>query len=807
MSPDHARQANARPVPEVKAAQQDQNGASFTPRSSDVPAASRQIRGEGIQPVARPISEAEKRDPRAFQINQIKTRFFAKVDNESENDSHTAIHFKMQPSDPDFPFELEYLECSLGVPSSFPSESPSLRITNTQMERGYQLNVERGFDSVWHQLNRPTLLNAMKLLDKRLEEFLMAQKASTIKLSSNARKSPIIAPKDQGYALGDASGHSSAPDDRPNSIEKPHPAPSTERISQAREKRDLETQVLENRLGRSPDFSKEADGTVYQLSIEPRKRSELPASIQAVRMIHLFVPMQYDIDACSVELIGVDGEACENVERAFSKRATEHINATLMAHVNYIVQNMHIMAHQKDEPIVAESSLPPQFSVPDDTADAFSEPALQEGLEDSHIKVIRRPLEWTSAGFEVSDGDQGDFDSSDESFASDDDEDSSDDPTQGVSMISLQDTSARETGISLSFPTLSLHNIELFELLVLHLTIKCERCKEMADVRNLKPVNLTASNSASDGKTATSIAQTHCPSTVSTSNMVSTSCRKCSLAFTVAYRADLMHSSSTRAGYLDTSGCVPVSMLPSTFRPTCSACSVPYPLTSSSASSSSSGTAGVTSMPGDAQTIHCRSCHTPLYFSLGSDTKFQRAGPTAEYASTGGLTLKRGPKEKLGIIAGTELPRRGLCKHYRRSCRWFRFSCCGKVFACDKCHDEGVGFKKAAASTSATSAPVTGNAAGVDDTTSQPHPNEHANRMLCGFCSREQNYRPYDCRFCGGLLTSNQKPGSGKMGGYWEGGKGTRDRTKMRRNDPRKWGKKKGGIPALTPKKPGKKIL
>ena len=104
------------------------------------------------------------------------------------------------------------------------------------------------------------------------------------------------------------------------------------------------------------------------------------------------------------------------------------------------------------------------------------------------------------------------------------------------------------------------------------------------------------------------------------------------------------------------------------------------------------------------------------------------------------------PKESLGIIAGQELPRRGRCEHYSKSYRWFRFSCCSKVFACDKCHDEA-----------------------------SDHPNEHANRMICGYCSREQNYRPEDCSICHSSLI--KKAGSG----FWEGGKGTRDKTKMSR--------------------------
>lgn len=53
---------------------------------------------------------------------------------------------------------------------------------------------------------------------------------------------------------------------------------------------------------------------------------------------------------------------------------------------------------------------------------------------------------------------------------------------------------------------------------------------------------------------------------------------------------------------------------------------------------------------------------------------------------------------------------------------------------------------------------------------------ERANRMICGFCCREQTYsssRP--CVGCGGDLVG------GRVGAYWEGGKGCRNKVKMSR--------------------------
>ena len=53
--------------------------------------------------------------------------------------------------------------------------------------------------------------------------------------------------------------------------------------------------------------------------------------------------------------------------------------------------------------------------------------------------------------------------------------------------------------------------------------------------------------------------------------------------------------------------------------------------------------------------------------------------------------------------------------------------------------------------------------------------------------SREQNYRPEDCGLCHAGLV-------GKKGhGFWEGGKGTRDKSRMSRKDPRKFKRMPGG--------------
>jgi len=159
---------------------------------------------------------------------------------------------------------------------------------------------------------------------------------------------------------------------------------------------------------------------------------------------------------------------------------------------------------------------------------------------------------------------------------------------------------------------------------------------------------------------------------------------------------------------------------------------------------------GLVSVRGNTTTNVCRECHGRFTFKI-PEVKFLVYAPGASSR----LPPTVGPRrrqEKLGLHAGEPLPDRGACEHYKRSYRWFRFSCCAKVYPCDRCHEAA-----------------------------EDHVNEWANRMICGWCSREQNYSVESCAFCGRSVI-------GKRGkGYWEGGKGTRNRVLMRRGDKRKY--------------------
>ncbi|KAK1349449.1 hypothetical protein LUQ84_001625 [Hamiltosporidium tvaerminnensis] len=102
------------------------------------------------------------------------------------------------------------------------------------------------------------------------------------------------------------------------------------------------------------------------------------------------------------------------------------------------------------------------------------------------------------------------------------------------------------------------------------------------------------------------------------------------------------------------------------------------------------------------------------------------------------------------IKVGVPLPENGTCIHYRKSFRWFRFPCCNKLFPCDICHDKET-----------------------------DHCNEMANKMVCGFCSKEQSVKN-NCE-CGMTMK--------KSTAHWEGGKGTRNKVVMSKKDNKKYKK------------------
>jgi len=360
------------------------------------------------------------------------------------------------------------------------------------MPRGYQINIEKGFDELVAQSRNRTLLQLVNSLDKQLEAILAAPKADTIKLVHNIAKAQqsAEAPQSQIQARP-AQGAAGKQASRllPETVAQTLPITySEEQKALARSKRESDTRQLEARLGRLPQFFKSSDGIVYTLPLEPRKRDALPIGLRTVKTARLFVPLLYNLEPCRVELVGISREDAVGVEKAFKDRAMEYPQLSLLSHINYFSQNMHVLASQtaKEAPSVELSEL--TISEQTDTEplektsipEATGSTSAGEFEDRRHIVTIARPPEWN-----VTEDDSEE--DSDSSFGYDSDEESEEDHDRSDREVNEEaPASTPERGILISFPFLELHGIELLELVTVNLTIKCDRCKDTMDVSNIK---------------------------------------------------------------------------------------------------------------------------------------------------------------------------------------------------------------------------------------------------------------------------------------------------------------------------------
>lgn len=424
------------------------------------------------------MSKAESLNPREFQINQLRRRFRPE---EKSDDSGTSLSFGLAPSDPDFPFELEKLQCILHVPSSYPTQGrPTLKVTNPEMERAFQANVGRGFadivDSTSRLGGRGTLLGWMNSLDRQLERLLTTvERGPTLKFVANIPSKDT--PPEQKLIPSQPTKRD-VPVSRPPPIpQTARPAYSAEEKTQAEKRRMTETKQIEARLSRLPLFQKRPDGISFVIPIQPPKPDRLPVPLRSIKTVKLLVPRLYPLELSSIELQGVASADARPVEAGFGQWIKENTGLNLMSQVNYLASNMHNFAKTPIEaPQDLPSNEPPSMDVPEESQPTAKSP-VAESEDRPHVHFIPRPPEWT-AGEAVSDSDEDSEESDSEGFSDEDDGDG------GAPVPELPDTMPGR-GVAISFPSLEFYGIELLELMYLSITIKCDRCKEQMDVKSV----------------------------------------------------------------------------------------------------------------------------------------------------------------------------------------------------------------------------------------------------------------------------------------------------------------------------------
>ncbi|KAF7115285.1 hypothetical protein CNMCM5793_001921 [Aspergillus hiratsukae] len=546
--------------------------------------------------VQRPVSKAESSSPREFQINQLRRRFHPK---ETTDGSGTSLTIEMAPSDPDFPFELDKLQCILHVPLSYPGQGrPTLEVINSDMERAFQANIERGFDDIVDSAlrtgGRGTLLNWMNSLDRHLERLLTTtERGPTLKFIPNVGSKEAKerrAPEQVRVSHADTPATERKPVPKPTASVTSVPKIYTaEEKAQAERRRTVETKQIEARLGRLPLFQKSRDEFSFVIPVQPSKAERLPVPLRPIKTVKLLVPRLYPLEPSSIELQGVKSPEARSVEVGFSQWVKANAQLNLMSQINYLTSNMHTLAtttlesvsELQEEPATASVDLPEE-SAPSGSIDRVM------GVEDKpHIRIIPRPPEWSA-------GDTDDGSEISEFSTSDDFTDGIEDDEDGGAPVPDMPAPTAEGGVALSFPYLELYGIELLELVGLYITVKCDRCKEPLDVKNIPQAKDKVDALAPKVET----------------------CKKCTNTMSLGFRRQLMHANSTRAGYLDLDGCTVVDLLYSSFIPTCAECSTTFP------------GPGVVAVRGESASASCRQCHRKMVFKI-PEVKFLIVGSAA----------------------------------------------------------------------------------------------------------------------------------------------------------------------------------
>jgi len=454
--------------------------------------------------VHRPIPKIQQERPREFELSQVTRRFAPNV--VTTADGSTTLSFGLRPSDPDFPFELDVLECLLEVPAAYPQAKPRLHVTNKDMGRGYQINIERGFDAIVERMPNGTLLQYCNSLDRTLENLLSTPPADTIKfvgkVPSKSREPDVPAEQSQNASQPHATSRerqTADPSADSSELSKDHQLIySAEQIAEARGKRDVDLRQLEARLGRMPLFTKLPDGVSYTLPVEPRKRTKLPLALQSIKTVKLVVPPKYNLEPCRIEVPDRSGNDVEDLIEGFAQRATQNAQLSVVSHLNFLSQNMHTLVaeglaiRKKAATLTTVETLRSEANI--HTYGESSKQELQTVASSSagesharHIITIPRPPEWSTPRHDNdSDGEESGSDASYDTNEDSDNEEKGEDLPAGEGSSRIEAHSAPERGVLLSFPHLEMHGIEVLELVSASLALKCNRCKQEVDVNKLR---------------------------------------------------------------------------------------------------------------------------------------------------------------------------------------------------------------------------------------------------------------------------------------------------------------------------------
>lgn len=673
-------------------------------------------------------SNPKRLSKREQQIQQLRRAF---PDLTCDDHDLTKFRMKLVPTDPEFAFDIQALDFNLYVPLTYPnkprrdgtvatsSEYPMIIVLNDDIPKGFSANVDIGFKALAEKFtqNNKTLLDMINALDRELEGFLKQEKRATIKIVKSNK------PKISSPSIQESTSASDS-----SSIFKIDTPPKVFVPPEVRKERQAQIDKLKHALGKSAVWGVSSDDLedVLRISVSVKDPLELPSQMKGQLEFNLHIPKSYGIsDSCFIIFPSIiDGFSSSIIEDNFNKFLRAHTSWKLFSVVNYLACRINQLKREDYE-------LPESEVIVEPVSEKIERPIVSkvhdEEIQDKARKVLS--LLKNPKNQDVNSDSSIDTQEPTEAEPSDSeeaDETSNIDEGENESFLEIKPIEPR--GIALYSPGITLINIGILECNIVNLVVVCDKCSTQNDMFNII--------SGPYGRDSKPFAST---------------CTKCKSILACAFQKTLVkqitdEDSSTVLGYLDVSGCTPVQVLGGSFVPTCGNCT-----------SSNSETVFKRLETGRTAFLNCKSCKIRMGLKFGSDGyKFTTiSDDKLSEDRINGVRIHKhdAAKQKLGLTSGQPLPDDGRCTHFRKSTRWFRFACCGKVYPCEKCHD-----------------------------LESNHPYEYGTRVICGMCSREQSISN-TCAYCRHKFENKGNTG------FWEGGKGTRDPTKLNRNDTRKFKK------------------
>ncbi|KAI8873571.1 hypothetical protein GQ42DRAFT_160478 [Ramicandelaber brevisporus] len=698
------------------------------------------------------------------------------------------LALRLKPSDPDFAFDIVDLGILLVISLTTDVKIARIiaKVETTQIPAGFASNVEKDIGKYF--TNEVLKINAMaaaprsflvefaQWLDSSLESILQKPPAATVKIFKPVQPRPEPQHQPQPRPQPERTPVQPTPSPQPEVRTVQQPQQSLSRSTRTgleadSERRATETRQIERRFRSS---LRTINSETWSLDItisdpDYQWKKQVPRVT-----VQLTVPIDYPAQHCMIAL-SVPADCQQGIvtdsqlrysEKQFADHAAETVQSTSVLHLlNWLDRQLPDLL-TVDPPVsfVQQQQMPrspntsarsPRLqSPPPARASALVEPMAS-------ISLQSQQSEQSSGGDDVieHDDEEDSEDNSEDESDGDDDEDDDDASTEEGSTVAnasiMQSVQPEHRGIQLRLPGVQLTGTDVVALERINLLFRCKKCSNTTQAQDT-PVFVTSGNN------------------VGTTAPKSVNCSTCRAMFAYRVRPDMLTASRPSLAYIDVVGpAEPCDLLPTgtTLRMLCSNCDhddEPADSASNSSGPLAQFAPAINSpVPGQpAAQTRCRKCHNKMSISIqlvrlvrigiagGSSDDAFTASAISELAEAS-TTRKAAAaaKRDVGIVPGQPLPQKGACKHYGRSYRWFRFPCCGMAYPCDECHDAA-----------------------------ESHEGQRAKSMICGYCSREQPAGNSNCKHCN---ESVMKQSDGR--GFWEGGSGTRNRSKMSRKDNRKY--------------------